>query len=94
MKQYVVCKDEAERAALLAEIDKLGYTWIGGEPIRRWAESTCDLSIGYDSGDDGITYDWNEKYGKQTTIPRFLLSLQIEKLKAARRALPKLEEES
>jgi len=24
MKQYVVCKDEAERAALLAEIDKLG----------------------------------------------------------------------
>jgi hypothetical protein len=92
MKQYVVCKGEAERAALLAEIDKLGYTWNNNIIISLF--TTSSLEIGYNSKNDGITHTWEGADGEQTTIPRFLLSLQIAKLKAERRALPKLEEES
>ena len=90
MKQYVVCKDEAERAALLAEIDKLGYTWNNG--IRTIKFPASLFTIEYKSGNVGICQ--GDSTYKQTIIPCFLLSLQIAKLKAARRALPKLGEES
>ncbi len=92
MRQFVTCKDEAERNELLTKLREMGWTWDSGaalEPL--WMEG---LTLGYDSTYRGITHGWDEVggNGKETTIPRFLISMEIQKLKAQRRALPKLGE--
>jgi hypothetical protein len=90
MKQYVICKDEAERAELLKAIEETGMTWEMGQKATEY--KTTSLTIAFLGPDGGITTGASSAI-KQTTIPRFLLGLKIEMLKRERRALPKLGEE-
>jgi hypothetical protein len=94
MKQYVICKDEAERAKLLKKIEKIGVRWNSGKNATDYYPyGEGSFSIGYIKPYTGIAYNCNDNNGKQTTLLRFLISLRIEMLKRERRALPKLGEE-
>jgi hypothetical protein len=86
MRKYFVAKDEAERDAALEKLRLLGYAWTNGYEIGGdWKPSM--LIISYESNRDGLTQG---ECGKQTTIERFLIDLEIETLKQRKRLLPKL----
>jgi hypothetical protein len=92
MKKWVDCGTVSMADNFLGQIVALGLgiEWCSGDSLT--SDEGHDQTIGYDSGDRGITTNWTAGYGKQTTPERFLLELEIEFLKKKKRALPKLGE--
>jgi len=91
MNQHVKLETEGALKVLLLRIKKeTSIKWKNGKDLMSDTSAskvTGDYSIGFESGDDGISRGWFASQGKRVSADYFILSLKIYELKQKRKAL-------